>query len=296
MYIYNETKTPYVYEGEKSTVVISRDLKIERAGEAVKTKRTHILAHETVLTENFKDEINQIVETKTPVKVSASDTVLYFSKKELVPYVTTIGDGKSTMLMATISLYRNNIRRQIVDIKHPFIYLLKGHVFKGELTVVASFVDSSQDLKIRMLEGNNIITYLFRLVDGEIQLTVEESENAEGVRPTRGFYVKNYVPTRLTESIIVMEEDIEALQAIIPEEKRHRHSIIAMTDKTMSTKIRELVASHYTAATIFVNAPEYTEEVRSQLSTILSLPVSSRLTTILIAYNTGKIERLRVTK
>lgn len=295
MYIYNETKLPYVYEeGAKKTNVLSRIVSLKKEDNKIIKKRSHILVHDSIKTEKFVSNIKKAVSTKYPVCVSDNKEILYFSKKELVPFVTSLGENECKTLLATIKMFgADGTRRKLVDIKHPFIYLLKGHLFKGELTVIASFTDESKDLRIRLIEGDKLVTYVFKLVNGKIKLNVKEQQNTEGVQPAQKVSIKNYVPSRLTYLVLAFDEAADVIENGEFKNKHGRHSVIKTTSKTLSKTLDEIVAQQYKAITLFVNESEFNDEVSKQASMLLTMPQAKELKNVLIAYNTGKVERLR---
>lgn len=292
MYIYNETKLPYSVKKDGDVGIIFRRSSKGKTGDVnkqFKTKKVHVLVHETVLTPETEENVNKAVLTKEPIQVSNKPSVLYFSKKELSPFITSLSSDRSTRLMATISLKGN---RRIVSIDNPHVLLLKGYIMGGELTLIASFVDRSQDLTITFVENKKLIKYIFSHSKGEITLKVTEEDNVNNIKPERGFKINTYIPTRMTYCVLCHKKDREALETIIPEEKRKQYKIVEFTNKTIEEELIHLKQENYSAITVFINKPELDDEAQKIYHRSITLS-QKRLRVVMLAFNNGEIKKIK---
>lgn len=294
MYIYNETNKPYSYKEGKEVGIIFRKAVKGRTKEAKfpKVKKVHLLAHNSVVDKDFVNKINNAVETTNPVKITTKQNVLYFSKKDLSPFVTNLGEGCSTVLMATIKLRENNITRRIIDIEHPYIFLLKGYIFGGELTIAASFVEQSKDLVIRFLEGDNIVKYIFKNKNGRIELVKETTPNDKNITATKRFEVKTYVPTRLTHGVLCYGKDKKSLSKVIGKDKLEQHKIIEINNKTLEAQLLELKQDNYGAVTIFIDQSELNDAAQKIYRKVMKL-TQTHLRIVMLAFNNGDVKKIK---
>ncbi len=295
MYIYNETTKPYSFKHGEEVSIIYRRATSNRPVEQNKTitsKRVHILAHESVVTDSVKTNIENAVCTTEPMKITEKESVLYFSKKDLTPFVTALGNGKSTTLLVTLKLKDKNVSRRVVSIDNPYIFVLKSYVMGGELTVVSSFVEQSRNLTITLLEGNDLVKYTFKCIKGEIKLVKTVEKNTDGATGEKRFKPKSYIPSRMTHAVLCYGKDKESLEKIIPVDKKDQHSIIEITNKTLEEQLIHLKQDNYNAVTIFVDRAELDEEAYKIYRKIIGL-TQKHLRIVMVTFNTGEIKKIK---
>lgn len=294
MFIYNETTKPFSIEKGKDIGVIFRKVTKQQKDDnykTIKTKKMHVLAHKTVLDEiDIEEKINNAVSTDEPVKVINKDSVVYFSKKDLSPFLTTLGKGKAMTLLVSINLLQGN--KKIVSIDNPNIFILKGYIMAGELSLVASFVDQSKDLTISMLEGQDLVRYKFTYIEDEIILIKERSLNSTGITAPVGFKIKTYIPTQVTSAIVCYNKDKESLESLLSKEDREKHVIVDINNKTLEEELIKLKQDNYGAVTLFVDRNELDDETYKIYRKAITL-CQKHLRIVMVLFKNNKIKKIK---
>lgn len=308
IHIYNEMATPWILGGKDTNkqdigVIFRKTLK--NIGTDTKIQKAYMLADKDYLdNSNTIECLNKSVNMKDCSEATVvidKASALYFSKKDLSPFITNKSVVESNtsslahMFLASISIKG----KKIIKIDNDCIFILKGYTMSGELTLVTSFTEKSGSLIIDMLEGKGVIRYIFRLVNGRIVKEIIPAISKEEYEKTNkviniidNFKVRKYVPLRKTHVIIVHEKDLEVAETLISREERTKHEIVVVNRATLDDAIEKLRAENYGAVTLFINSPYRTEET-NKIYGNMSKRLDKSFRIIYNVFNTGKVARVK---
>jgi hypothetical protein len=261
--VFNEFRSSWIIKVNPKTNASLLSKKRRIGKDPVDDRAIYIQAEieDSLNTTENSETILGLADMRDPVRLISDKLTVVFNRKTYVPRIEKVTSkthpGKDILLLSL------NLRdAKIVDIIANDVMLLEASELPGFFSGILVFNKPTSEITIVSYDENKrmMVSHLFSIDKGRFIKTKDIKRDVEHVIE-RPFMVRKYRPSKVTEAILVHDDNLEELKTMdFYKKKPENYNLFIFNDESMSSVVENAQLAGYLAISMFTpTSPDRSE-------------------------------------